>query len=181
MNYELLTLVLVILVILGLWLSNLAGRVDRLNHRIELAEASLDTQLVRRSSAAESLATSGLLDPGTSMVLAIAAMGARSVDPADRRGREAAESELSHDLRLALADPEIALELQDNQVGSELLADLGSACRRVELARRFHNEAVVACRQLRRKPMVRTFRLAGSAPYPQTFEMDDEVPESLRA
>jgi hypothetical protein len=178
-TYELLTVALIALIILILWLSNLAGRVDRLNHRIELAAASLDSQLVRRSSAAESLATSGLLDPATSMVLAVAAMGARATDPRDTNAREAAESELSNDLRLALGDPETMAELRENQVGAELLADLGTACRRVELARRFHNEAVVACRQLRRKPMVRVFRLAGSAPYPRTVEMDDEVPQAL--
>lgn len=181
MRYELIVLFLVLAGMFVLWLSNLAGRADRLNHRIELAAASLDTQLVRRSSAAESLATSGLLDPGTSMVLAVAAMGARTVDPEARRDREMAESELSHDLRLALGDPDVAAELAANPVGAELLDDLGRSARRVELARRFHNEAVVACRALRRKRMVRWFRLAGSAAYPETFEMDDEVPGVLRA
>jgi hypothetical protein len=180
-NYTLLLVLGLILFVLVFWLSNLAGRVDRLNHRIELAAASLDTQLVRRASAAETLATSGLLDPGSSMVLAVAAVDARSVDPEDRDAREAVESDLSHNLRLALSDPEVILELQENPVGSDLIDDLGTACRRVELARRFHNEAVVACRQLRRKRMVRTFRLAGSAAYPRTFEMDDMVPETLAA
>lgn len=168
-------------IIVFLWLSGLAGRVDRLHHRIELAAASLDNQLVRRSSATESLATSGLLDPSTSLVLALAAVSARSVDPEDRAAREAVESELSQDLRLSLDDQEQCAELRANPAGAALVEDLATACRRVELARRFHNDAVAACRQLRRRRAVRWLRLAGSAAYPQTFEMDDEPPAALLA
>jgi len=38
---------------------------------------------------------------------------------------------------------------------------------------------VRACRQLRRQRMVRLFRLAGHTPWPETWEMDDSVPEGL--
>ncbi|MGV1005248.1 MAG: hypothetical protein ACOYEV_10900 [Candidatus Nanopelagicales bacterium] len=169
----------VLAILIFLWLSGLAGRVDRLNHRIELAEASLDNQLVRRASATESLATSGLLDPATSMVLALAAVSARGIDPADRPSREAVESELTQDLRLSFDDPELVAELRANPAGAALMDDLAAACRRVELSRRFHNDAVAACRQVRAKRPVRSLRLAGSAAYPQTFEMDDAPPPAL--
>lgn len=173
-------ILLLVLLAVGLWFSSLAGRIDRLHHRIELAAMSLDNQLVRRASATETLATSGLLDPSTSMILAVAALGARGIDPRDFPARESAESELSQDLRLALDDAAEVAALRESPVGAELLSDLGSACRRVELARRFHNDAAVACRQLRRRPVVRVFHLAGSAAWPRTFEMDDGIPAVLR-
>ena len=47
------------------------------------------------------------------------------------------------------------------------------------MARRFHNDAVRAARALRRHRKVRWFRLAGHAPFPLAFEMDDEPPAAL--
>jgi hypothetical protein len=47
------------------------------------------------------------------------------------------------------------------------------------MARRFHNDAVGAARALRRHRKVRWFRLAGHAPFPLAFEMDDEPPVVL--
>ena len=44
------------------------------------------------------------------------------------------------------------------------------------MARRFHNDAVRAARALRRHRTVRWLRLAGHAPFPLAFEMDDEPP-----
>ena len=44
------------------------------------------------------------------------------------------------------------------------------------MARRFHNDAVRAARAVRRHRKVRWFRLAGHAPFPLAFEMDDEPP-----
>ena len=47
---------------------------------------------------------------------------------------------------------------------------------RVQLARRFHNDAVTDVRRVRRKTVVRLFRLAGHADLPATVEFDDELP-----
>jgi hypothetical protein len=60
-----------------------------------------------------------------------------------------------------------------------LLAELAASCRRVELARRFLNDGVRACRQVRKQRMVRWFRLAGHTPWPQTVELDDTPPPAL--
>ena len=54
-----------------------AGRLDRMHTRLEAAHAALDVTLVRRSSVALELASSGLLDPATSLLLAEAAHEAR--------------------------------------------------------------------------------------------------------
>ena len=53
------------------------------------------------------------------------------------------------------------------------------ACRRVELARRFHNDVVRSALQLRRQRLVRWFRLAGYTALPRTADFDDTPPEGL--
>jgi hypothetical protein len=45
--------------------------------------------------------------------------------------------------------------------------------RRVQLARRFHNDIVVTTRELRRRRLVTWLRLAGHAPMPDTIELED--------
>ena len=49
----------------------------------------------------------------------------------------------------------------------------------MQLARRFHNDAVTDVRRVRRKRVVRWFRLAGHAELPRTVEIDDELPPCL--
>ena len=51
---------------------------------------------------------------------------------------------------------------------------------RVQLARRFRNDAVKDVQRMRRKAVVRWFRQAGHADMPQTIEFDDELPGSSR-
>ncbi len=96
--------------LLGWYLSFSASRLDRLHHRVEGSRAALDAQLVRRAEAAVELATSGLLDPSSALLVAGAAAealaaGERETAPGadgDGSDRETAESDLSHALRLAL-------------------------------------------------------------------------------
>ncbi len=64
--------------IVGVYVSWRAGRVDRLHARVEAARGALDAALVRRSSVALELASSGLLDPATSLLLAQAGHDARA-------------------------------------------------------------------------------------------------------
>jgi hypothetical protein len=61
------------------------------------------------------------------------------------------------------------------------LRELAAAGLRVQLARRFHNDVVRSARVVRRKRVVRYLRLAGHAPWPQTFEISDTPPETLAA
>jgi len=63
--------------LIGVYVSWRAGRIDRLHARVEMARAALDVTLLRRSSVALELATSGLLDPATSLLLAAAVHGTR--------------------------------------------------------------------------------------------------------
>ncbi|MGZ4591124.1 MAG: hypothetical protein ACXV4A_08750 [Actinomycetes bacterium] len=158
------------------YLSFSAARLDRLHARVEGARSALDAQLVRRASVSLQLATSGLLDPATALLLADAAHEARESVPGDR---EVAESDLTKALQAAFADPDLVRALERDPRGRDLLRELGASCQRVQLARRFVNDAVRATRVVRRKWVVRSLRLAGHAGWPQTFEMDDSLPITL--
>lgn len=166
----------VALLAIGVYLSWTAGRLDRLHARIDAARAALDAQLLRRASVAQELATAGVLDPAASIVLYEAAHAARQ---ADEEGREVAESELSQALRAVFGDASQVDAVRQAPGGTEAADELAAAVRRVPMARRFHNDAVRAARALRRHRTVRWLRLAGHAPFPLAFEMDDEPPVAL--
>jgi hypothetical protein len=160
----------------GVYLSWTAGRLDRLHARIDAARAALDAQLVRRASVAQEMATSGLLDPAASIVIYQAAHAARQ---AEDEQREVAESELSQALRAVFAEAPQVDAVRSAPGGDDATTELTAAARRVPMARRFHNDAVRAARAVRRHRIVRFFHLAGHAPFPMTFEMDDEPPTAL--
>ena len=76
---------------------------------------------------------------------------------------------------------EAVSSLRSTELGEDVLARLASACMRVQLARRFHNDAVTDVRRVRRKWTIRMFHLAGHTPMPHTIEFNDESPEHLAA
>ncbi|MFJ7412269.1 hypothetical protein ACIQWZ_15835 [Streptomyces sp. NPDC098077] len=176
MTVTLIVWIVVALVAVGVYLSWTAGRLDRLHSRIDAARAALDAQLLRRASVTQELATSGVLDPAASIVLYEAAHAARQ---AEEDHREVAESELSTALRAVFGEPAQVDAVKEIPGGEEAATELAAAVRRVPMARRFHNDAVRAARALRRHRTVRLLRLAGHAPFPLAFEMDDAPPAAL--
>ncbi len=196
-------LVVVGVVLLVLWLVWVrASRLDRLHRKVAASRAVVDAQLVRRATVAAELASTGLLDPASSLVLSEAvweslaaagsgdlpvglvppdvraALDAPSPD-GERPDRAQVESELTGALREILDDPQEVAALATDPQGAQLLDDLAAAWYRVQLARRFHNEAVAQTRRVRRSVLVRLLRLAGHAPEPTTLEMDDAWPHGL--
>lgn len=169
-------IVVAVVAIIGVYLSWTAGRLDRLHARVDGSRASLEAQLFRRSGVAIEVATSGLLDPATAILVADAANRARSA-PDDER--EVAESDLSKALAAVFAEPEEVASIAAEPGANQLLSELGAACRRVEMARRFHNDTVASTRVLRSKRLVRWFRLAGYAKLPDMVELDDTQPAGL--
>jgi hypothetical protein len=170
-------IIVAVLILLGVYVSWRAGRLDRLHTRLEAARAALDAALVRRSSVALELASSGFLDPATSLLLAGAAHDARDGEhPGNgQRPRELAESDLSRALRAAFAQPDFRASLIGRDGADELLTELEAAAHQVFLARKFYNDAVGVTRDARRKPLVQVLRLAGGAELPEFFEIDDSL------
>lgn len=167
-----------LLVLGGAWLSWTAHRLDGMHRRIDLARAALDTSLLRRSGTALELATSGTLDPVSSLLLVDAAHAARAAPPEDL---EAAESDLSETLRAVLGDPEQVAALRADPDVGPLVDELSRDCLKTELARRFHNDVVRAARALRSRRRVRWLRLGGHAPEPATVDLDDAPPAPFAA
>ena len=190
-------IVVALALFIGVYVSWRAGRIDRLHARVEMARTALDVTLLRRSSVALELATSGLLDPATSLLLAAAVHGTRpggpggsggTVPPQDRRGlggivppgidsrpRDLAESDLTRALRAAFSQPGFRSSLSGKDGADELLAEVEAAAHQVFLARKFYNDMVAATREARRRPLARVLRLSGKAKAPEFFEMDDSL------
>lgn len=159
--------------LVGVYVSWRATRLDRLHVRVETARAALDAALMRRTAVALELAASRLLDPATSLVLATAAHEART---ADAERREFAESDLSRALRAVVEQPDFRPSLEARGDSTDVIGELESAALKVSYARRFYNDAVSATRIARRKLLIRALPLAGKAPVPEFFEIDDVPP-----
>ena len=168
----LIILIVFVVMISGVYISWRAGRLDRLHNRVETARTALDLALVRRSSAAYELATSGLLDPATSLLLADAVRRAKDADTAER---DLAESDLTRALRAAFGQPGFRAELDGKEGAKELVGDVEAAAHQVYIARKFYNDVAARTLDARRRPLARIFRLSGNAPPPEFFEMEDSL------
>ncbi|WP_172120120.1 hypothetical protein [Actinomyces faecalis] len=171
-----------------------ALRVDRLHRQVLGSRATLEAQLVHRAQAAAEIASLGLLDPASALLVSRAAhealeaegplvddgldpetvSGVALDDPARSRSRAAAESDLSRVLRTVVSQP-VREQLAGSQAGREALERLDRSSYRLVIARRFHNTHVAQARQLRSRWLVRAAHLAGHAPVPAALDMDDDV------
>jgi hypothetical protein len=153
--------VVAVVVAVATYLTWLAARVDRLHARAAAAYATLDAHLVRRAVAAVALAEAAQLP--TLMYAAKIALDAR---PADR---EVAENDLTRHLRSDAGAPPPGV-----------VDPLVQISRRVALARQVHNDVVRDALAVRRRVMVRLFRLSRNHPTPAYFDVDDpSLPPSL--
>ena len=149
-------------ILVAVYITWTAGRLDRMHARVDAAWAALDAQLVRRSAAARALE----IQPVTA-----AADAALEADPDHRQERE---NDLSRALRAAW--PSVPLGPKREE--------LAAAASRVALARSFHNGAVTNARALRRNRLARLLRLAGHREVPTFFDIEetgfsDEAPGPL--
>ena len=180
MTLTIIVLVVLAVVLWGFYVSWRASRLDRLHNRVEAARTALDLALVRRWSAAADLASSGQLDPATSMLLADAVQRARQADLAER---DLVESDLTRALRATLGDPDFRAELEAGdprdpdgpEDSAELLNAVERAAQQVSIARMFYNDLAGRTLDARRRPLVRVLHLAGRARPPEFFDMDDAL------
>jgi hypothetical protein len=183
-------LVVAVLSLIAWRLTYAAARLDRLHGRVEGTVAALDAQLVRRAEAALELARCGELDELSALMLGGAATA--SLELADEEDvatevrengiapeREAAENQLTESLRHVLT-PEVVGRIRERDaVGAGCLDIVRGAGQRVQLSRRFYNDAARDVRKVRSKRLVRWFRLAGYTALPRTIEFDDALPDPL--
>jgi hypothetical protein len=173
-TWTLIVLILLAIVLWGFYVSWRASRLDRLHNRAEAARTALDLAMVQRSAVAYELASSGLLDPATSLLLADAARRAKEAKPDER---DLAESDLTRALRAAFGLPGFRSEVAEANGAGELVGEVEAAAHQVFLARKFYNDVAGRTIDARRRPLARVFRLAGTAEQPGFFEMDDALAE----
>ncbi|WP_236794552.1 NUDIX hydrolase [Amycolatopsis sp. GM8] len=141
----------------GLFLVATANRLDRLHIRLDAGWAALDAALARRAVVARTVAAGAPLSAEATAVL----QAADTAETARRSEREAAENELT----------KLLATVRREQLPPRLADELADAEQRVVIARHVHNDAVRDTLALRRRRKVRYFKLAGTAPRPEYFEI----------
>lgn len=162
-------ILIILLILLIIWyLSFSASRLDRLHHRVETSWATLDTLLQKRAAIATEIVRESNLDPASAYLISSSARAARDASISER---SEAESVLSESLKMIQETAgDESLELP-----SDLLVELSDVTSKIKLAINLHLEAVNAARKVRRKIIIRFFRLAGKAPEPVKYAFEDDV------
>jgi hypothetical protein len=150
--------VAILIVLYGTWT---ARRLDRLHARVDGAAAGLETQLRARAEAAAELAREmpaargGALAEAAQRALATAGRGPE---------REAVENAVTRELQdlSRLPDPD-----------RPVVRKVADASLRASFARSFYNDAVSDALVVRHRWVVRLLHLAGRAPRPTYFEIAD--------
>lgn len=168
LNIGWLVAAVVVAVLLSMWVTFTLTRLDRLHARVDAAQAALDAQLVRRAATLQRVAESpdsGVAERSRAsyQALALDALSVRG-----RGERRAVENAVGRAISALLVDcplPPAAAE------------ELREVAARVQVARRFYNDAARDTRTLRARRMPRLLRLAGRREMPQFFDIDDTIPE----
>ncbi|KAB1906409.1 hypothetical protein [Micromonospora sp. AMSO31t] len=131
-----------------------AGRVERLQARAESAARALDAHLLRRAAAAAVLAEQRYgVELYSAARIALDAVGEE---------REAAENDLTRQLRTVVLDP-----------ADPACEAVIAASRRLALARQVHTDLVRDARAARGRPLVRLLRMGRGREWPRYFDVDD--------
>ena len=154
----LLIIAAVVIIVVVVIASSTATRLNRMHIRTDLARSSLEAALGRRAAVARASypQLSGFVAKAESLPIS-------SNEPFARAD---AENELTRHL-LALRD--------DDSIPEQLKIERYDVHTRVELARRFYNDAVSDTRALRDRPLVKFLRLAGTAPIPEYFDINSGI------
>ncbi|WP_192768441.1 hypothetical protein [Plantactinospora soyae] len=146
--------VVVAVVLVTTYLTWTAARVDRLHSRVASAARALDAHLLRRAAAAAVLAEERY-------AVELYAASRIALD-AEGDEREAAENDLTRQLRITPLDP-------DDQAAGAVIG----ASRRLGLARQVHTDLVRDALSARRRPLVRLMRMSRKHERPRYFDIDD--------
>jgi len=159
--------VLLIIFIVGWYLSFSASRLDRLHHRVETSWEHLDALLQRRSSLALEISHSSDLDPATMVILTESAYISREESILERNDAERSLSESLRFLRTAAENGEVHVDFG-------LLSELTLLTEKINIAVLIHLEAVTTVKRVRSKFLYRLFHLAGRAKSPHAYSFEEE-------
>lgn len=161
------------------YLSNQAGRLDRLHHRIDVAELALHGQLLRRGGIVAELAAVPGIDPAMSVLWGQAAHEVLILAEVASPARTQVEDELSEILEMTLGDRDEVNEIRSIAFAAALLDELTQVSIRIQMSHQFHSDAVRDCLEIRQQFLVRFCHLAGFAKPPARFALTDQSLASL--
>ena len=168
---------LVLLVFLGVYLSNVAGRLDRLHLKVENARNALDRQLAIRSAVCRELVNMQEIDSNFRNKLNQAIQ--------DSINEESLEVHSINEWQIESNVTKILKQIFDNNFSINLISnkkiveEIAAASRRVQYALTFYNDAANGAIVVRKRWVVRFFRLFGRASMPEVIEFDAEIPQGL--
>ena len=168
----------IFLVVFALYLSNVAGRLDRLHLKVENARNALDRQLALRSAICSDLAGLEVLDVNLRNRLANAIHASISEESLEIHSKNEwlIESEVTRSLcDLFHKD----FDINKYPLHKNLIQETAGATRRVQYALTFYNDAARSAIKVRNRWIVRSFRLFGRASMPVLIEFDDQIPQGL--
>ncbi len=179
MNLPTISLILFALIYLGWKLASLAARLDRTHIRRDNALNSLRQHLALRATAVARIVAAQKLEPDVANQFKIALEEILTASENSFRDYLSAESALTELLANTFSEEGSIAIFMDSTQSAAMIFDLTRASKRVQLARRFHNDAVGASLLLHARTAVRLFRLAGHTKAPTTVDLDDRVPNAL--
>lgn len=161
------------------YLSNVAGRLDRLHLKAEAARLSLDTQLAHRTSAVGRLVEKlqGQNQQNIELANVWQEVLKREADEENDELQWQYESALTLAINTFVVTHDSVVNDPDY---ANIMADLAKASRRVQYAKAFHNDAQTNALKVRQRWLVKFFRLAGRAKLPSLIEFDDSIAPLLK-
>jgi hypothetical protein len=167
-----LVLAVILAVLLSMWVTFTLTRLDRLHARVDAAWAALDAQLVRRAAGLQHVAESPESGVRSQLRAPCEQAATAALSVASEAERQAAENAVGRMIATLAEDVEpLRKEAED---------ELREGAARVQVARRFYNDAVRDTRNLRSRRLPRLLRLAGRREMPQFFDIDDTVAMPVR-
>jgi len=171
-------LIFALLILIAVYLSNVAGRLDRLHLKVENARNALDRQLALRSAICSEIAGVEVFDKNLRNRLANSIHASISEESLDIHTKNEwdIESEVTKSL-CELFNKDFDITKYPNQ--KNLIQETAGATRRVQYALTFYNDAARSAIKVRRRWLVRSFRLFGRASMPVLIDFDDQIPQGL--
>ncbi len=170
------TLVLIVFVY-AIYLSNVAGRLDRLHLKVENARHALDRQLALRTSICKEIIKLTVIDKKLINELENALKESIQEESLEIHTLQEweIESRVSRALTSIFDDEKIVKSINDQK----LLIEIAAAIRRVSYALTFYNDAAKSAIKVRKRWTVRFFRLFGRASMPQVISFQVQIPRGI--
>lgn len=167
----------IVLLIYAIYLSNVAGRLDRLHLKVENARQALDRQLALRTSICKEIIKLSVLDEKLVNELENALKESIKEELLEIHTKQEwdIESRVSIALNNIFDNENIAKIVNDQK----LLAEIAAAIRRVTYALTFYNDAAKSAIKVRKRWTVRFFRLFGRAAMPEIISFQVQIPRGI--